>query len=274
LELQLTARARERETASNNGIHELKTIGNQRQRIAPLFFFAGLLCLLAPGSALANAKLDAALCKAAPHASAATVRALVKKGANANALCEAFQATALQNATREGNLGAMTALLDAGADIDAWSGGDACCRETALGFAYDIAAARLLVARHANVSIRRPGDGYTPLIWLSMSVTMASTDASAGEDTEIGRMLIEAGAEVNASGSDGMTPLMIAVGPRSKAFVTLLLDKGADVNAKNDSGVTALDVAKNQENLAAPMGNDPQPLRDIESLLRARGAVE
>jgi hypothetical protein len=75
--------------------------------------------------------------------------------------------------------------------------------------------------------------------------------------------LIERGADVNAKGSGGYTPLMLtaaaADGP-SKSMVELLLTRGADPNLADDEGYTALDWALLQGE------------SDVTALLRQRGA--
>ncbi len=56
--------------------------------------------------------------------------------------------------------------------------------------------------------------------------------------------LLDAGADVNASGADGYTPLHIAAqSTKGLAVITVLLDAGADVNARNKKGQTALHIA-------------------------------
>ena len=235
---------------------------------------ATVLGIAMPSAAFASPKLDSALCDAAEHGTPATITKLVKKGANKNAICSDWQATPLENAAHLDKIANMTALLNAGADVDAWSGGDACCQQTALGFARSVPTASLLIAHHANVNIRRASDGYTPLIWLSMSVTMASSDESADDDTGVAKLLIDAGADVNAAGNDGLTPLGMGIGAHSKSFVVLLLDHGANINARNSFGVSPLGVTLNGENNPLTSAEDAQGLREIEALLRSRGAVE
>ena len=76
------------------------------------------------------------------------------------------------------------------------------------------------------------------------------------------QLLIERGADVNAKGSGGHTPLMLAAAadPPSKAVVELLLSRGADPNLSDNEGNTALDWAVLQGE------------SDITALLRQRGA--
>ena len=239
-----------------------------------LAFLAMALCGLVPIVAFANSKLDGALCDAATHGTPATIKALVKNGAKVNTICSAWQATPLENAAHDDNIANMTALLGAGANVDAWSDGDACCRETALGFASSLPTVRFLLAHHANVNIRRASDNSTPLIWLSMSVAMADTDQSADDDTKIAQALIDAGADVNAGNKIGLTPLIMGVGAYSKSFVGFLLDHGANVNARNSFGNTALAVTLNLKNSPLTPAEDSEKASDIETLLRAHGAVQ
>ena len=47
---------------------------------------------------------------------------------------------------------------------------------------------------------------------------------------EVVKVLLEAGADVDKAGEDGVTPLMLAVAGDHEAVVKVLLDAGADVN--------------------------------------------
>ena len=83
----------------------------------------------------------------------------------------------------------------------------------------------------------------------------------AARQPEKARLLIERGADPNAKSKQGFTPLMGAsIRPGNSAIVALLLEKGADANASSLLGFSAL-------HLAAKAG-------DVESmrLLIAKGA--
>ncbi len=57
------------------------------------------------------------------------------------------------------------------------------------------------------------------------------------------RMLLDAGADVNAADKHGVTPIYKAAESRSAKAVRMLLDAGADVRAADKHGVTPLNKA-------------------------------
>ena len=58
------------------------------------------------------------------------------------------------------------------------------------------------------------------------------------------RLLLEHGANVEAKGEYGNTPLILAACHGHKAVVRLLLEHGANCDATNREGYTAYDCAK------------------------------
>ena len=73
------------------------------------------------------------------------------------------------------------------------------------------------------------GDGATALHW-----------AVHGEQLELARMLVDAGANVDVANDLGITPLYLASAAGNASLVTLLLDHGANAKVTAPSGVTAL----------------------------------
>jgi len=74
--------------------------------------------------------------------------------------------------------------------------------------------------------------------------TPLHTACSWGEVEPV-RMLLDAGAKVNARGDRGCTPLFNAVIGESAEVVNLLLQRGADVSIRSSDGRAVLDYALN-----------------------------
>jgi ankyrin repeat protein len=74
--------------------------------------------------------------------------------------------------------------------------------------------------------------------WQTASATLAA--AARDADVDEARKLIAAGADVNATESDGTSPLLWAAHQGSPELVQLLLKAGADPNVANNFGVTPL----------------------------------
>jgi ankyrin repeat protein len=111
--------------------------------------------------------------------------------------------------------------------------------------------ARLLVRRGADVN-HCGRNGFTPLILASfigptmLAMRRRSTDLSivySEGQLEMVKLLLDAGADPNASTDDGFTPLMAASGEGYVEIVRLLLQARADVTAKNKRGSTPLSLA-------------------------------
>jgi uncharacterized protein len=135
---------------------------------------------------------------------------------------------ALHAAAERGDVSAVSALLDAGADIDAR---DQAGRTALLAATHGSAvqAARLLVARGANLEIADDLKD-TPLLY-----------AGAEGRIEILRLLVKAGANLRARNRYGGNALIPAAHHGHVEAVRELLTKTSiDVNHVNDPGWTAL----------------------------------
>ena len=79
----------------------------------------------------------------------------------------------------------------------------------------------------------RGDEGQSPLHWM----------ATLGDAVGI-RLLVEAGASINAIDNAGNTPLHEAVAWRQTLAARELIEQGADVLLRNGAGLTPLNIAK------------------------------
>jgi ankyrin repeat protein len=151
----------------------------------------------------------------------------------------------------------VTALVESGVELDVF--------EAAATGKTD--RLRTLLAKDASLANVYSPDGFSPLGFAvffaqpeavkllvdagaevnapsreSMKVTPLAS-AAAAKQTEIARLLIAHGANVNARAASGHIPLHEASANGNVELVKLLIEKGADVNAKTDDGKTPLDFA-------------------------------
>jgi hypothetical protein len=99
------------------------------------------------------------------------------------------------------------------------------------------------------------GDRWNHPMWNYANDEIQSWDAGdtplhsvAGMDraTDVVRLLIAKGAEINATNNEGDTPLHLAAQWACEKNVQLLIAEGADLNLKNLAGDTPLDSAIRQ----------------------------
>ncbi len=139
------------------------------------------------------------------------------------------------------------------------------CEAAALG---DVDRLGEVLGRDASQVNARSGDGWTPLhlaayfgsrataeLLLSRGAPVSAVSggqeknqplhaALAGAcDPPLVKALIARGADVNAAGATGVTPLHLAASRGSAELVRLLVAAGADTEAKLDDGKTAAAVA-------------------------------
>ena len=108
----------------------------------------------------------------------------------------------------------------------------------------------ILIARGAEVNIKHPG-GYSPHYMHSGGETLLQYAAIGGR-TEAVKLLLEAGADIDAENDGGQTALHVILDLAqfkytyhrlSKETVELLLGRGADVNLKDKDGRAPLHLA-------------------------------
>ncbi|XP_058800967.1 serine/threonine-protein phosphatase 6 regulatory ankyrin repeat subunit A-like isoform X2 [Phymastichus coffea] len=101
----------------------------------------------------------------------------------------------------------------------------------------------LLLGHRASVGIRDRRKRSTALHFAAGSGRYYTFgDDSANRSDAIAKLLLDAGARVDAADVDKSTALHIAVDTKDRALVEVLLDAGADVDAKDDYGNTPLHV--------------------------------
>ncbi len=244
-----------------------------------------------------------ALMVAAGWARGDVVRALLAAGVDANRADE-LGSTALHFAAgcRRGTAPeCLTALLDAGADIDEETRGGTTPLMLAAHWGH-VASVQTLLSHGADPNARDVA-GNTPLLHAMDPARQRSRSFSASADTAaIARALVGGSADVNGQNAEGMaalhlaargvtsdllavllelgaavdprtrdghTPLMFAVAQGHMQMARTLIDAGADVNARDAQGNTPLHYAT--RSLAE---DAPDTAGEIGALLRARDAIE
>ena len=199
----------------------------------------------------ANALGATPLWLAAMNGSAPVVGRLLAAGANVNVALTMGE-TPLMTAARTGNLEVVELLLEHGADVNAAEherGQSALMWAVAQQHA-DIA--RILIAHGADLHART-------IVWHQLENTAGNTNPSGNfrmahggstplvfvarhGDVDTARVLVDAGADVNAFAAAGASALAIAAHSGHAPLAVYLLDQGADANV-TEAGYTALHAA-------------------------------
>jgi ankyrin repeat protein len=246
--------------------------------------------LIAAGARVSTANQSGvmAIQLAAMNGNAAILERLIQAGADPNAPLSQTGDTALMMAARTGKLDAVKVLLDHGAKgntKETWGG------TTALMWAVSERhpeVARLLVERGADVNAKsnfvpsasgRGFEGTSPVApkpnqtteefasgWMTPLMFAARED-----DLESARILVQAGADVNAVAADDKDALGLALFNGSYDVASLLIGSHANVNHADAQRFTPLFWAVDRRNMeTAPnfpwmVTTDPLPL--IKKLL-------
>jgi ankyrin len=199
---------------------------------------------------------DTALMMAARTGRTDAIRVLLESGANANAREKWGGTTPLMWAVAEGHADAVKALIDAGADVSARSNfvGPANGR----GF-----EGRTPASPRPDQKIEEFASGWmTPLMF-----------AAREGDLDSAKLLVAAGADVNAIAGDGKDALGLAIFNGNYELASFLVDSTSNVNQADTQGFTPLFWAVDRRNMeTAPnfpwmVTADPLPL--IRKLLDA-----
>lgn len=131
--------------------------------------------------------------------------------------------------------GAHKHLRD-GADVDARNEEGATPLMLA-AYVGDLVKVKALLAAGADVNARDARG------WSAISRAVHNAEQDRGF-ADVVQVLIEAGADIEATIGYGVRPLMLAAGYGETAVVEVLLRAGADVLARNEGGYTALMMVK------------------------------
>lgn len=153
--------------------------------------------------------------------------------------------TALHNAVLRNHVPTVKLLAERGADLTA-PGYDG-VTPLALAISEDMRwAAQALIEAGAPAGEPFGPEELTPLMLLATQDENATRmDRVSGGPSlvELAQMLVDRGADPNATTSHGVTALMIAAGGDQNDMLAFLLKAGADPARANSDGRTALDVA-------------------------------
>ncbi len=233
-----------------------------------------------------NAYGGTPLAEACTNSDPVMIERLLKAGADPNAR-SAEGETALMSAARTGSVESAKALIDHGADVNAreqWLG------QTALMWAVaenHPAVVDLLIAHGADVNARStvreekvknkwftanvvsapPKGGLTPLLY-----------AARQNSLEAGKMLVQAGADLNLADPDGTSALVMAIVNGHYDLPVYLLEHGADPKIADKFGRTALYAAVDMHTLEKsatrpdPKETDKASSLDVVKAALAHGA--
>jgi len=233
---------------------------------------------------------------------AAMVDLLLQSGANASQL-EPTGETQLMMAAQVGVLEVVENLLRHGAKVDTR---EANYGQTALMYAAraghaDIVATLLAHGAAPNVATnvgKTPpfiGPNSVPGFGFGIGIIRGGVPADRGrreptpggmtplhyaarhDHVEVAKLLLQAGAEVNAREADNITPLLMAISNNNMSMAHYLLGHGGDVNAQDWFGRTPLWEAVNVRNLYVhnstfKNGIDRPPVLELIKALLAAGA--
>jgi len=214
----------------------------------------------------------------------AMVELLLKAGADANEVSTEGE-TALMTASRAGALDVAKTLLSHGANVNAkeeWRG------QTALMWAvaqHHPDVARELIAHGAEVNVRsafqkweRQKTAEPREKWMPAGALTPLQFAARQGCLECANLLVEKGADVNASDENDVPVLTMAIINGHYDLAAFLVEKGANVNAADNTGRTPLYAAVDFHSM--PDSNRPSPEEghnrvdslDLVKLLLAKGA--
>ena len=167
--------------------------------------------------------------KAVATNDSATIRQLVARGVDPNSRDPDGQPAIIRALREDANQAALTLAVLPGSDVNVVNKhGETPLMIAAIKGQPDVCKA--LIERGA--AINRPG--WAPLHY-----------AASSEALPVVRLLLQQGANIDASAPNGRTPLMQAALYGSEDVVAALLAAGADRQLRDERGATAAELARN-----------------------------
>jgi uncharacterized protein len=210
------------------------------------------------------------------NGSAPMIEKLLAAGADANSATTEGE-TALMTVARTGAVEAAKVLLAHGADVNSkeqWR------QQTPLMWAVAEShpeMAQELIAHGADVNARQVTWNWERQVtkeprekWMPLGGLTPLLFAARQGCVECARILVKAGAEVNAADPNNISPVLMAAINGHYDVAAFLLDQGADPNIADETGRTALYAAVDMHTM--PASNRPSP-DEVENKLTSMDLI-
>lgn len=225
------------------------------------------------------------LSEAASAGNAAMIDALLSAGAGPNTLTTRDGETVLMTAARSGSLDAVKVLLAHGASVNAkesyrgqtalmWAAGERHADVVKILLEHGADWKVQSLARETGMPKLSAASSVTPM---ARGGLMAFHFAAREGDIETGRVMLDAGVDINQVDADHTNALVVSILNKRYGYAKFLLDRGADPNIADARGRAALYAAidmRNEDYSAMPMRKetDALPSLDLIQALLDRGA--
>jgi uncharacterized protein len=211
------------------------------------------------------------------NGSAPMIAKLLDAGADANSATTEGE-TALMTVARTGNVDAAKVLLAHGAEVNSkeqWR------QQTPLMWAVAEShpeMAQELIAHGADVNARQVTWSWERQVtkeprekWMPLGGLTPLHFAARQACVECARVLVKAGADINAGDPNNITPMLLALINGHYDFAAFMIDHGADPNIADDTGRTPLFTAVDDHTM--PESNLPAP-REIDNNLTSMDVIK